>query len=431
MSSSRSPCPGAGTADFHVRAGELWCEDVPLARLAERFGTPLYVYSRAAITTRVAEVRAAFGPEALVCYAVKANGNLAVLRAVHDAGAGFDLVSGGELARLQAAGLPARGAVFAGVGKERWELEAAAAAGILFFNVESPHELPLLADVARAAGQRLRVAVRINPDVDAGTHAYIATGKDENKFGIALARAGEVVAAIVREPALQLAGYHVHLGSQLRSVAPYVQALERVAAFVDADPARGEGVTHYDLGGGFGLGYGQGERMDVAAVAQALRPLLAARGWTPVVEPGRFLIGDAGVLLTRVLGEKRQGAADFVIVDAAMNDLLRPALYQAEHPIVPVAPREGTTRVADVVGPVCETADFLGKRRSLPPLATGDLLAVLAAGAYGASMASNYNTRRRPAEVMVDGGIARLVRARETFDQLFANEIDLHETFVP
>lgn len=430
MNSQRVPCPGAGSPAFHVQAGELWCEDVPVAKLAARFGTPLYVYSAATIAARLATVRRAFGADAVVCYAVKANGNLAVLRAMHAGGAGFDVVSGGELARVRAAGLPADRVVFAGVAKERWEIEAAAAAGILFFNVESPHELPLLAAVGAALRTRLRVALRLNPDVDAGTHAYISTGKKENKFGVALARAGEVVEAIAREPWLQLVGYHVHLGSQLRAVGPYATALQRVAEFVDAVPIRGQGITHYDLGGGFGIGYGQGEPLDVGAVAASLLPTLRARTWRPVVEPGRYLVGDAGILVTSVLGEKQQGPTDFLLVDAAMNDLLRPALYQAEHPIAPVAARPGPPREVDVVGPVCETGDFLARRRELPPCQPGDLLAVLAAGAYGASMASNYNTRRRPAEVMVDGNTARLVRARETFDQMLANEVDLHETFV-
>ncbi|MBM4060135.1 MAG: diaminopimelate decarboxylase [Planctomycetes bacterium] len=423
----RSPCPGSGTAAFHRRAGELFCEDVPVRELAARYGTPLYVYSGACVDQRVAAVRAAFGPDALLRYAVKANGNLTLLRRLFARGAGFDLVSGGELRRLQAAGLPAAQAVFAGVGKEPWEIEAAVAAGIQFFNVESAHELPLLAAAAAAAPRPVRVALRLNPDVDAGTHAYISTGKQENKFGVALSAAGAVVAAILREPRLSLCGYHVHLGSQLRAVAPYVEAFHKVAAFVDADPARGAGITHYDLGGGFGIAYGDGAPLDVEALAGALLPLLAARGWRPVLEPGRYLVGDAGILVTTVLGEKATGSTDFLLVDAAMNDLLRPALYQARHPIVPVAERPGPSRTVDVVGPVCETGDFLARQRSLPPCRRGDLLAVLGAGAYGASMASNYNTRRRPAEVLVDGGTAVLVRARETFEQLFASEIDLHE----
>jgi len=420
-----TPCPGAGTARFHLRAGELHCEDVAVRDLAQRFGTPLFVHSAAVIDERLARVRAAFGPDARICYAVKANSNLSLLARVHAAGAGFDLVSGGELARLQRAGIPAASSVFSGVAKQPAEIAAAIAAGILFFNVESPHEVLLLAAAARRANTAVRVLVRLNPDVDAGGHSYISTGRKDDKFGTGLDRAGELVAAIDREPALQLRGFHVHLGSQVRRVEPYAEALARVVEFVDRlGPLRHE-LTHYDLGGGFGIAYGDGDALDVGAVATALLPTLRARRWTPIVEPGRYVVGDASILVTTVLGEKRQGATDFVLVDAAMNDLLRPALYDAYHPIVPVRAREGTARVVDVVGPVCETGDFLGKRRSLPPLATGDLLAVLAAGAYGASMASNYNTRCRPAEVLVDGTNARLVRRRETFDQLFANEVDL------
>ncbi|MCC7399663.1 MAG: diaminopimelate decarboxylase [Planctomycetes bacterium] len=416
--------PAAATpSEFPFRGGELCCEAVALAALAQRFGTPLYVYSGAAMDRRLQAVRTAFGSGAHVCYAVKANSNLGVLRRMHAGGAGFDLVSGGELERLRAAGLPTAGAVFAGVAKEPWEIAAAVAADILFFNVESPHELPLLAAAGAAAGRRVRVALRLNPDVDAGTHAYISTGKKENKFGVALDRASELVAAIRREPWLQLVGYHVHLGSQLQSVDPYVMAFERVAAFVAASPLHAEGITHYDLGGGFGIGYGKGPALDVAAVAAALLPRLAARGWRPVVEPGRFLVGDAGVLLTRVLGNKRQGETRFVLVDAAMNDLVRPALYQAEHPVTRVVPGAGSPQTVDVVGPVCETSDFLARRCLLPPCERGDLLAILAAGAYGASMASNYNTRRRPAEVLVDGDQVRLLRRRETFAAMFADEM--------
>lgn len=423
----RIECPGSGSPAFHLRGGELWCEDVAVRDLAARFGTPLYVYSGATLDERVQRVRSAFGADAQICYAVKANSNLSLLARMHARGIGFDLVSGGELQRLQAARLPTHGAVFAGVGKEPWEVEAAVAAGILFFNVESPHELPLLAAAGQQAGQRIAVALRLNPDVDAGTHAYISTGKKDNKFGVAIDRAGELVAAIVQNPWLRLCGYHVHLGSQLRSVEPYVQALDKVCAFADGAVERSEGITHYDLGGGFGIAYGQGEPLDVGAVAAALLPRLQARGWRPVVEPGRFLVGDAGALVTAVLGEKHQGNTDFLLVDAAMNDLLRPALYQAEHPIVPVAARPGATHAVDIVGPVCETGDFLGKRRVLPRCERGDLLAILGAGAYGASMASNYNTRRRPAEVLVDGSSVRLVRRRETFAQLFQNEMDQHD----
>jgi len=421
----KTPCPGAGAPEFHLRDGALWCEDVAVAELAQRFGTPLYVMSANAVRTRVRRVRAAFGDDAKVCYAVKANSNLNLLRLLHEEGCGFDLVSGGELERLRAAGLPSQHAVFAGVGKQSWEIEAAVAAGLLFFNVESPHELPLLAAAGEAAGAPVRVALRLNPDVDANTHAYISTGKDENKFGVALDRAGDLVAAIHDDPWLELVGYHVHLGSQLRGTDPYGEALDRVCRFVDDDARRGDGVRYYDLGGGFGIAYGEGKELDVAAVADSLMPKLRERGWTPVVEPGRYLVGDAGALITSVLGEKAQGRSNFLLVDAAMNDLMRPALYQAEHPIVPVSSRPGdVAQVVDVVGPVCETGDFLGRGRELPRCQRGDLLAVLAAGAYGASMASNYNSRPRPAEVLVDGDSARLIRRRETFARMFEDELE-------
>lgn len=422
---AREPCPEAGTTAFHRRGGELWCEDVPVRELAARFGTPLYVYSGAAIAERVAELRAAFGPTAQICYAVKANPNLTLLARLHALGAGFDLVSGGELLRLQAARLPTTAAVFAGVAKQPWEIAAAVAADILFFNVESPHELPLLAEAAAAAGRRVRVALRVNPGVDAGGHAYLRTAGTGTKFGVDLEQAAAVVQAIAADPWLGLCGYHVHLGSQVHEVAPYRQALDRVCEFVDGATERAAGVTHYDLGGGFAIGYGRGAALDVAAVAQSLRPVLDARGWRAVLEPGRQLVGDAGILVTAVLGEKQQRRSTFVLVDAAMNDLLRPALYQAEHPIVPVAAADAPPRTVDVVGPVCETGDFLARQRALPPVRRGDLLAVLGAGAYGASMASTYNSRRRPAEVLVDGAAVQLVRRRDTFPQLFANEIDL------
>ncbi len=425
---ARTPCPGAGSAAFHLRDGELWCEGVAVSALARQHGTPLYVYSAATLAERFATLRLAFGPRAHICYAVKANPNLGLLARLQQLGAGFDVVSGGELLRLQAAGLPTDGVVFAGVGKEPWEIAAGVAAGILFFNIETEHELPLLAEAAAASGRRVRVALRLNPDVDAGGHAYISTARTDTKFGTGLRHAGALVEAIAREPWLELCGYHVHLGSQVRQVEPYREALDRVCEFVDGAVVRREGITHYDLGGGFGIGYGHGEPLDTSAVAANLLPVLAARGWQPVLEPGRYLVGDAGVLVTAVLGEKQQDHTRFLLVDAAMNDLLRPALYQAEHPIVAVAANPAAPQLVDVVGPVCETGDFLARRRLLPPCRRGDLLAVLGAGAYGASMASNYNSRRRPAEVLVDGERARLVRRRDTFPDLFRNEADLHDS---
>jgi diaminopimelate decarboxylase len=422
---SNRPCPLAGSAEFSYRDGELFCEGMALTELAARFGTPLYVYSQASLTQRYATVRAAFGAAALVCYAVKANSNLSLLRHFAGLGAGFDLVSGGELQRLVAAGVDPRGAVFAGVAKQPWEIEAAVRAGIRFFNLESPHELPLLAAAGRKHGVRVPVAVRLNPDVDADTHAYVATGRSDSKFGVGLAMAGALVEQIAVEPHLRLCGYHVHLGSQLRSASPYLDAFSRVEEFLGGAAVRREGIEFYDLGGGFGLGYGSGPPLDVATVAAALLPRLAAHGLRPVVEPGRYLVGDAGVLLTTVLGHKTTAATRFVLVDAAMNDLLRPALYQAAHPIVPVRDAGGTRHTVDVVGPVCESGDFLGRQRDLPATAPGDLLAVLTAGAYGFSMASNYNSRPRPAEVMVDGARVRLIRRREALERLWIDEVEL------
>ncbi len=423
-----APCPGSGSAAFHVVGGEVWCEGVRLADLAERHGTPLYVYSEAAMRERYAAVRGAFGAEAHVCYAVKSNPNLAVLRTFGALGTGFDVVSAGELARVRAAGQSTAGVVFAGVAKAAAEIDAALDAGILFFNVESEHELPLLEASARARGLRARLALRLNPDVEADTHAYISTGKKENKFGLDFATAGRVVESVARSDALELVGYHVHLGSQLRSPRPYLEAFDAVCGFLDASAVRRDGVRFYDLGGGFGISYGDGKGvLDVGALAAALLPRLAERGLRAVIEPGRFLVGDAGVLITRVLGRKAGASKRFLLVDAAMNDLLRPSLYGAEHPIVPVQgpDRAGGSAepVWDVVGPVCESGDFLGRDRRLPALERGDLLAVLAAGAYGASMASNYNSRPRPAEVLVSGGAARVVRRRERVEDLWAEEL--------
>jgi diaminopimelate decarboxylase len=423
-SAARSACPGAGHPAFHYRGDDLFCEDVAVAELADRHGTPLYVYSAAAIAERCTSVKQAFGARAHVCYAVKANPNLSLLAAVAGHGCGFDLVSVGELMRLQQAGLPTAGAVFAGVGKEPYEIAAAVAAGILFFNIESPHELGLLAAAGAAAGVRVPVALRLNPDVDAGTHAYISTGRKETKFGVDLATAVGLVEAIAREPRLSLCGYHVHLGSQLRTVAPYVEAFDRVAEFLAGAAVRRDGIRHYDLGGGFGIGYGEGPPLDVRALAGALLPRLEAHGLVPVVEPGRYLIGDAGALITTVLGDKGRSHR-FLLVDAAMNDLLRPALYQAEHPIALARRNDGAPAVVDVVGPVCETGDFLARGRSLPPCRRGDRLAVLGAGAYGAAMASNYNSRRRPAEVLVDGAAVRVICRRQAWSSLWADEVPL------
>ncbi|GDY02350.1 diaminopimelate decarboxylase [Planctomycetota bacterium] len=420
----RHPCAGAGTDHVHYLDGVLCCEGQSLDQLATRFGTPLYVYSWATIRERFALLRRAFGPSAEICYAVKANGNRTLLQRLAALGADFDLVSGGELLRLLAAGIDAQRAVFAGVAKERWEIEAAVRSSVRAFHVESPHELSLLAAAGRASGVRVPVSLRLNPGIAVDTHAYTATACADSKFGVAMAKAGAVVEQIAADSALELCGYHVHLGSQLRNFEPYVRAFDVVEAFLDGAEVRRRGIRHYDLGGGFGIAYGKGDALDVTAVAAALLPRLAARGLTPVLEPGRFLVGDAGVLVSTVIGSKQAGGTNFLLADAAMNDLVRPALYGAEHPIAPVRSPDRATQEVDVVGPVCESGDFLGRRRALPSLAAGERIAVLGAGAYGFSMASNYNTRRLPAEVLVDGAAVTLIRRRQEWSQLWADEVD-------
>ena len=414
----------AGAADaFTWRSGALWCEDLSLRELAVRFGTPLYVYSSAAIVARMQALRLSFGMSARICFAVKSNSNLSILRLLHSLGAGFDLVSGGELLRLSAAGLESKDAVFAGVAKQAWEIELALTKGILFFNLESPHEVELLEAVGTKLGKSVPVAIRLNPDVEAGTHAYISTGKHDNKFGLDFASARAAIARIRATRHVQLVGYHVHLGSQVQSIDPYLEALHRVEAFLQENEQHRAGVHFYDLGGGFGVSYGDPAKgLDIAALASKIAPRIARLGLEPVIEPGRFLVAEAGCLVTTVLGSKHSATKAFTLVDAAMNDLLRPALYQAVHPIVPVQPRAGAEQIVDVVGPVCESGDFLGKARALPPLQAGDHLAVLTTGAYGASMASNYNSRPRPAEVLVSKNEVKLIRRRESYEELWAQE---------
>ncbi len=404
----------------------MYCEGVDLAALAAEYGTPLYVYSRAAMVERYELLRTAFCDEARICFAVKSNSNLSILKTFADLGAGFDLVSGGELQRLQAAGIDTRSAVFAGVAKAEWEIEAGLDADILLFNLESEHELPIIAALGERLGRDIRVAVRLNVDVDANTHEYISTGRKQDKFGLDLERAATVVENIAAASRVQLCGYHVHLGSLLRRLEPYVEAFDRVLTFMDGAAVRRDGAEFYDCGGGFGVSYGDGAGiLDVAALGAAMLPRLRERGLTPILEPGRFLVADAGVLLTEVVGVKKTDDHRFVLVDAAMNDLLRPALYDATHPIATLeeAAVGAVATECHVVGPVCESSDFLAKNCLLPPVRRGDRLAILAAGAYGFSMASNYNSRRRPAEVLVAGDGATLIRKREEFADLWSHEV--------
>ncbi len=514
------------TRPFTYNDGALTVDGLPLLSLAEKFGTPLYVYSAANIRHRFELFRQAFAPTAhTVCYAVKASSSLALLQLLGGLGAGFDIVSGGELERVRRACPEAlRRVVFSGVGKQAWEIDAALQADILLFNVESAEELHLLAARATALGKRASFSLRVNPDVFAETHPYISTGLREHKFGVDIALARDLYRQAAREPSLLATGVSVHIGSQIRDVQPFAEALIRVAALVHDLRAEGDHITHIDLGGGLGIDYtaaldpkpvapnfnsvipaeGEGSasahldtviltvappspaavlspedasrrsgeacpelvgetlvcrssgaappdptepesqttgepsslpsvqqtpEAQVAAYAAALLPTLRTLDCHLLLEPGRFLVAQAGGLLTRVLGTKQNGAKRFVITDAAMNDLIRPALYQAHHEIVPVSlpgasgqGREDTSEPVDIVGPVCESGDFFAHDRSLPRLASEDLILLLDAGAYGMSQASNYNTRTRPAELLIDSGRAHLIRRRETLDDLLAPE---------
>jgi diaminopimelate decarboxylase len=407
--------------------GHLYFEDVDLQSVADAHGTPTYVYSRAALTDAYqafADTLAAHpaGNDALICFAVKANSNLGVLSLFAQLGSGFDIVSGGELARVLAAGGDAKKIVFSGVGKTESEMTAALNAGILCFNVESASELDRLAAVAERLGKLAPISLRVNPDVDAKTHPYISTGLKENKFGVPIADALALYRYAASLPSISVSGIDCHIGSQLLDPSPFVEALERILPLIDTLKAEGIHLHHIDLGGGLGIYYHEGQTEPI--VADYLRPLLdrlTGRGLRVLLEPGRRLVGNAGVLLTKVEFLKHGEDKHFAIVDAAMNDLARPALYEAWHDIVPVAPRADETRTYDIVGPVCETGDFLGQARPLA-LQQDDLLAVLSAGAYGMVMSSNYNTRPRAAEVLIDGTKTHVIRPRETVESLYADE---------
>ncbi len=407
---------------FDYRDGQLFAEGVSLSALAERFGTPTYVYSRAHIEAQYrAYADALAGMEHLVCFAVKANSNLGVLNVLARLGAGFDIVSRGELERVLAAGGTPAKIVFSGVGKSRDDMRRALEVGVHCFNVESDVELERLQEVAAELGGKAPVSLRVNPDVDAQTHPYISTGLKENKFGISIDIAEAVYARAAELPNLEVVGVDCHIGSQLTQLEPFLDALERLLALVDRLAARGIAIKHLDLGGGLGVRYRDEQPPLAGDYIAAVRERLAGRELALVFEPGRSIVANAGVLLTRVEYLKHTEHKDFAVIDAAMNDLIRPALYQAWMDIVPVQPRAGEARPYDLVGPICETGDFLGKDRELV-LAEGDLLAVRSAGAYGFVMSSNYNTRGRAAEVLVDGEQAHLVRRRETVEELYAGE---------
>jgi diaminopimelate decarboxylase len=412
---------------FVYENDRLTCDGVDLSSLAETFGTPLYVYSAANLRGRVELLQREFAATpTTICYAVKANPALAILKLVAETGCGFDIVSGGELERVRRAAPEALGrVVFSGVGKQAWEMDAALTAGILLFNVESEAELELLSERAVALNKSAKVALRVNPDVFAETHPYISTGLREHKFGIAIERARAVYARAAKLKGIEPVGVSVHIGSQIREVAPFAESLQRVAALVAELRADGLKINYVDAGGGFGIEYGSAAFDPAARAAEyavAIRGVMVGLDAQLLLEPGRFLVAQAGALLTRVLYTKQNGAKKFVIVDAAMNDLIRPALYQAHHEIVPVVRESRGTVIADIVGPVCETGDFFARDRELAELRTGELAVLLDAGAYGMSLASNYNSRGRAAEVLIENGEARLIRRRETVEEMLAGE---------
>ncbi len=408
---------------FTYRGGQLFAEDVAVAELAERYGTPLFIYSRTYIQAHFRALKDALAElKPLVCYAVKVNSNAAVIATLAAEGAGADVVSAGELARARRAGIPADKITFAGVGKTEDEIDAALRENILLFTVESEAELDRISARATAMGVTGRIAIRVNPDVDPKTHKYISTGKKENKFGVDILRALQIYERAAKLPGLEIAGLHMHIGSQILSAQPYAEAAEKVAQVCRQLKARYPTFRMLDIGGGIGIRYRPDqEPLLPKTFADAVVPILKPLGVQILMEPGRFIVGNAGLLVTRVQYVKQGPSKQFLIVDAAMNDLIRPPLYQAHHEISAVKQTDGTV-FGDVVGPVCESGDFLALDRDLPAAQQGDLLAVHSAGAYAFSMSSNYNSRTRAAEIMVSGGRHEVVRSRETFEDLVRGE---------
>ena len=407
---------------FTLKNGELHAENLALSHIAAEFNTPCYVYSKAALTQAFKDFSAGLvGTNHLICFAVKANPNIAILNLFARLGAGFDIVSGGELARVLAAGGDPQKIVFSGVGKTADEMRAALNAGIFCFNVESASELKRLNEVAKSMGKVAPVSLRVNPNVDAKTHPYISTGLKNNKFGVAFDEAISVYEQAAAMPNIAVHGVDCHIGSQITELAPFIEALDLILGLVDALEIKGIKISHIDVGGGIGITYADETPPEFTTYAKAILAKLTNRNVKLLFEPGRALVGNAGVLLTKVEYLKMGESKNFAIVDAAMNDLMRPALYDAYHDIVALKPRAGEVSTYEIVGPVCETGDFLGHDRKLN-LQEGDLLAIKSAGAYGMSMASNYNTRGRAAEIMVDGDKAYVIRQREKVLDLFALE---------
>jgi diaminopimelate decarboxylase len=408
---------------FQYREGEFYCEDLPLETLAGRFGTPAYVYSQSTILRNYERLRGTLAHiPGLICYSVKANSHLRILSLLRQAGAGFDVVSGGELTRALRAGAAPDTIVFSGVGKTQDEIDAGLAAGILMFNVESAGELAVIESRASTLQKVGRISIRVNPDVEADTHPYISTGQMIHKFGVPKDEAPELYRQAARSPHLKVQGVACHIGSQILDVEPFLKALDEILIVARNLAAEGINVEALDLGGGYGISYGAERPLDVELMARGLEERLREASLRLIIEPGRALVGNAGALIMRVLYVKRNQRKNFVVVDAGMNDLMRPTLYGSYHEIVPA--RGGTEErlQADIVGPLCESGDFFARDRDMPDVQPGDLLAVLTTGAYGFVLSSNYNTRPRPAEVLVHGAEAELIRARETVEGLMAGE---------
>lgn len=410
---------------FEYQQGELYCEQVPVSRIAKELGTPCYIYSHETLVRHFHAYDSAFKDiPHVIAFAMKANSNLAILRLMAQEGSGVDIVSGGELFRALKAGVPASKIVFAGVGKSPDEIQSALKADILMFNVESPAEIHAINEVAASVGMKARIALRINPDVDPKTHPYISTGMKKSKFGIAADRALEEYKMASSLSHIDVVGVHAHIGSQLTDVTPFVDSLKKVVALIDTLKNHGINIRYLNIGGGLGITYSDEKPPLPQDLARAISPLVKGLGLTLVMEPGRVIVGNAGILVTKALYEKTGETKHFVIVDAAMNDLIRPSLYGAYHEIRPVneAAVHRPKQMVDIVGPVCESGDFLAKERSLPNIQPDDLLAVMSAGAYGFVMASNYNSRPRVPEVLVKGAEFHVIRERETYDDLVKGE---------
>jgi len=415
--------------EFRYKRRQLYCEGIKAEDLAKRYGTPLYIYSRHTLISHFLKLKDAFSlVSPLICYSVKANSNLAILKALVEKGAGLDIVSGGELYRALKVGCDPKKIVYASVGKTETEIEEAIRKGILFFNVESLPELECINRIARKLNKKTNVAIRINPDVEPKTHKYITTGKLTNKFGIDLKSARQVLLMRRAFSNINILGLHIHIGSQITESSPYVAAIKKVLAFIRSLKKEGIAINFLNIGGGLGIIYDRETPQTARRFAQRVLPLLKDTGLKIIMEPGRFIVGNSGILVTRVLYVKSTPKKKFIIVDAGMNDLIRPALYEAYHNVLPLnnigkGRGKGKEEKADIVGPICESGDFFAKERFLPEVNEGDFLAVMSAGAYGFSMSSNYNSRRRIAEVLVDKDKAKVIRRRERYRDLINNEV--------